>query len=100
MNICQNGGQCVFIADGKVACICASTHTGQFCEREVYLTCNASSPFVTCHRDYGYCSNGMCFCNPGYSGPRCDQRNICQPNDCLNGGICLPLDRPPYKYCT
>jgi hypothetical protein len=51
MNICQNGGQCVFISDGKVACVCPSSFVGQYCELPVYIQCNGQ-PNCLCHRDY------------------------------------------------
>ncbi len=51
MNICQNGGQCVFISDGKVACVCPSMYIGQYCETPVYIRCSGSLN-SQCHRDY------------------------------------------------
>ena len=51
MNICQNGGQCVFISDGKVACVCPSMYVGQYCETPVYTRCLGTLN-NQCHRDY------------------------------------------------
>jgi hypothetical protein len=55
LNICQNGGQCVFISDGKVACVCPSSFAGQYCEYSMYIQCPGLA-CAQCHRDY-VCSN-------------------------------------------
>jgi len=93
-------GQCVFISLDAVACICPTTHTGQFCEQRVYIPCNGSA-VNTCHRDHGLCNiNGTCDCNVGYTGLRCDIRNFCRSDTCLNGGVCKVYEYEPFVICS
>ncbi|RMZ96451.1 neurogenic locus notch -like protein [Brachionus plicatilis] len=119
MNICQNGGQCVYISDNKVACVCPSTFVGQYCEIPVYEECSGPAN-AQCHREYGKClPNGDCQCNPNHTGTKCDipisstaQVNpvtttratqspvqSCLTYFCQNGGTCRPTNYDPYVIC-
>lgn len=107
MNICQNGGQCVFISDGKVACVCPSMYVGQYCETPVYTRCLGTLN-TQCHRDYGTCQpDGSCLCQTGYCGMSCDQLikvttptpSACLSYACQNGGTCQQVNDDPYVVC-
>ncbi|CAF5187587.1 unnamed protein product, partial [Rotaria sp. Silwood1] len=32
----------------------------------------------------------QCMCPTGFTGTRCETRDACNPNPCLNGGTCMP----------
>ena len=51
INICQNGGQCVYISAGRIACVCPSSHIGQYCETPIYNRCQGAVN-SQCHRDH------------------------------------------------
>ncbi|CAF0943117.1 unnamed protein product [Brachionus calyciflorus] len=116
MNVCQNGGQCVYISDNKVACVCPSTFVGQYCEIPVYEQCTGPAQ-GQCHREHGTClPSGECKCEPNYGGPKCENRisttvqvyttqptqaptQACLSYYCQNGGTCRPMNVDPYVAC-
>lgn len=53
MNICQNGGRCIFVAAGRISCVCPSDFVGQYCETPVYNRCLGGIQ-SRCHREHVY----------------------------------------------
>jgi hypothetical protein len=52
---------------------------------------------------YGF----VCYCHPGYTGQRCETRDVCNPNPCQSGGQCMSMSGtfkcvcpPPYTGAT
>ncbi|KAI5640559.1 EGF-like domain-containing protein [Phthorimaea operculella] len=35
-----------------------------------------------------------CQCCPGFAGPHCEDRDVCNPSPCLNNGICVEITAP------
>ena len=48
----------------------------------------------TCMRDNG---GFRCVCPPGYTGTRCEIRDACQSNPCMNGGTCQTVNGNGYQ---
>lgn len=63
---CENGGQCVAVAQNGTMCVCPAGYIGALCETQV-LEC-VSSPCV----NNGTCTDGVgnftCQCSSGYTG--------------------------------
>jgi hypothetical protein len=51
----------------------------------------------TCTQENG---GFRCVCPPGYSGIRCEIRDACQSNPCMNGGTCQPIDGNGGYQCV
>jgi len=51
--------------------------------------------FASCSRCEGDCQNGgvcdldSCYCPKGYSGPNCEEFDLCQSTNCQNGFMCI-----------
>ena len=51
MNVCQNGGHCVYLGPGQIACVCPSHFYGTYCEVPVYNRCLGSLN-SQCHQEH------------------------------------------------
>jgi hypothetical protein len=80
---CHGNGQCKPNGpDGSGVCACDTDHGGSDCSTEI---CH----LPTCVN--GYCMNGGCYCQTGYTGDRCDILECPKnPNGlpCSGNGIC------------
>lgn len=56
----------------------------------VYL-CGAARVIFTIIVQEGY----ECQCCGGYTGSRCEERDVCSPSPCLNNGVCVDLTSSP-----
>ncbi|XP_071963387.1 protein lin-12-like [Antedon mediterranea] len=87
--VCQNGGECIEATfNSPLYCQCTPEFTGELCEERGNLC------------DVNKCQNGgtcykisetwtTCSCVDGFTGPFCDQQNICLSEPCQNGGSCI-----------
>lgn len=94
---CAHNATCADVPDqhgNNYTCECAPGRVGVHCE----LAYCEVTPCV-----HGACEGEppACACEPGYSGPLCDQeRDECAGEAaCLNGGRCVPRHRPPLCEC-
>ncbi|CAF4826814.1 unnamed protein product, partial [Rotaria socialis] len=72
--------QCVPEGNSR-RCVCSAPYYGDDC-REFHRP----NPCDNVHCNYGYCREGMCECNTGYSGPRCDiPTDLCAGINCYHG---------------
>ena len=66
----------------------------------LYTKLHSNETIITCKNHcsfHGYCSEGICFCKPGYTGEDCsiklEKSNLCINNCSVNGrcdqGLCL-----------
>nr|CAH8828012.1 unnamed protein product [Trichobilharzia regenti] len=119
--VCQNGGQCIS-KNGRSYCECLENYQGLNCEevivRENKLSTEAESvksfdcsktPCLnngTCHNNTSLTigsdiSSVMCSCQPGFSGPYCENTvDYCTQMHCLNGGKCLLQDDADHSEGT
>jgi hypothetical protein len=83
---CSHHGSCTIYQNSKSNyCRCHPGWTGLDCS-EPSFHCNQCSPG-------SLCLGSMCLCALGKFGPRCYLvRSSCDPNPCLNGGLCVPDD--------
>ncbi|GLH14886.1 Fat-like cadherin-related tumor suppressor homolog [Gryllus bimaculatus] len=98
---CLNGGTCIDNGGDDYDCTCHPRFTGSSCEIDTDPC--ASSPCLyggRCHvvpmgNDF------MCQCLPHsrFSGKRCEYGRFCNPNPCLNGGVCEEGDIGPICKC-
>jgi protocadherin Fat 1/2/3 len=85
---CQNGGTCLEVgeAPGGHACACAARFSGASCEFD--LDPCASGPCLHGAKCVNLKNDFHCECPTKLSGKRCHYGRYCNPNPCLNGGLC------------
>ncbi|XP_046361832.2 sushi, von Willebrand factor type A, EGF and pentraxin domain-containing protein 1-like isoform X2 [Haliotis rufescens] len=88
---CENGGQCVAVAQNGTVCVCPAGYIGALCETQV-LEC-VSSPCV----NNGTCTDGVgnftCQCSSGYTGTYCElDIDACISSPCQHGSSCMDLE--------
>lgn len=91
---CKNGGTCLDENRGDYKCICTSGYTGSHCETEISIhpLCinNPCMNNGTCKVLSTGDGKFDCDCLKGFIGSRCEiDRNDCESQPCLNGGICI-----------
>ena len=102
---CKNNGTCFFSLDASsYHCSCLPKFTGQTCSTRVQIqdpadpTVDDTCKDVVCYND-GACENGMCQCQPGYTGSDCmGIINHCVGVTCMNGGTCF--SNPERYVCV
>lgn len=75
------GGSCEETAT-HIRCVCSAGYTGTYCTERL-------CPKICTH---GVCifKNGVpqCDCDLGYSGEKCEIKDLCQRDICMNNGVC------------
>lgn len=90
---CQNGGECVFTAEGEYACNCPELFHGRNCELK-RGPCEAEGfPCQnggTCQDENGFADAFTCRCLAGYIGRLCETDvDDCLMRPCANGATCI-----------
>ena len=84
---CQHGGTCLEVGEGGYACTCAAARfSGTSCEYD--LDPCASGPCLHGAKCVNLKNDFHCECPAKLSGKRCHYGRYCNPNPCLNGGLC------------
>uniref|UniRef100_A0A0N4ZTI2 Neurogenic locus Notch protein n=1 Tax=Parastrongyloides trichosuri TaxID=131310 RepID=A0A0N4ZTI2_PARTI len=113
---CQNNGTCKISTAGSF-CDCTPKYSGKHCETLNFNSLNTPRPASSsekCHDDYcknnGKCmeirgDNPKCICSQSWTGDFCEisitkTTKLCEPNFCLNDGICSVKDNDPECSCT
>ena len=84
---CENGGTCLELPTPTGhACSCPARYTGVNCEYD--LDPCMSSPCLHGAKCVNLKNDFHCECPAKLSGKRCHYGRYCNPNPCLNGGMC------------
>ena len=80
--------------------ICMFGWTGELCNMPVSnLSYHEPSPNSLCR--HGVCVNGVCCCEPGYTGTLCHSKILaCLHQPCLNSGKCVDKDNSFTCDCS
>ena len=98
---CDNRGS-VKCIDGNdtYSCICVIGYTGVNCESDIdecmVIPSPCSNHGICRHFHFGIYS---CICDEGFTGSTCEvDLTPCDPNPCLDGGMCQVLTVPELQY--
>ena len=80
-----------FPAGTEVVVVVQCKNVAETCNLKLNIdaTCQYIGPCsgVSCG-SHGYCTNGLCHCNTGYSGKSCQNYDPCTGVDCSGNGVC------------
>lgn len=102
---CYNGGNCEYLPNWPpeyAQCICPDEFVGPHCKiankcQTENIDCGIHGKCVNDESDDGY----TCYCQPGYTGDKCEKAHPCAGFDCQHDGHCdLDENYSPYCVCT
>jgi len=85
---CLNGGSCFDAGNGAYKCVCLAGYSGETCQK-VTASCSSKSCL-----NKGVCEPSealhkfICKCPRGFIGTRCERKDACLDEPCLNGATC------------